>query len=1649
MSNQTAKFGVLVQRGKEQYVIEGKEHPVPPELVPPPPTPGWYCSRANRKYDYVRIWCWLAEGGSQECAGRFYDLCERGDPSNSSTYIINLGVNPIGEDPKKIKLGEWQLDYTWDDSGRVYSNPDKFDWLAEVKGDVNKFKYYRDTTGSSGINPNETFHSRVWWDALWVEFNPSSVEIGNYTIQVRMKFKPLPEECNCTFTILLPYFGFPNWWTVHASCIDRMLEPAKSYDFGSVNIYESKDANFTIKNNINTTLLADVWIDGPDYLDFEIIEGPKGKFYLWPSNHTNIKIRWNPQVLGNQTAKLNLSCDNGYWDYCYLIGLSEKPTNCEQIRFLRETSPHHWDTIEEHSFGELLIGETAEEKFGVMTISGSLSVNLKLEGDDCFRITDGGGVAKLSQSPHYITIKFSPSAPGNFTGYLLAYPCNASLLLYGKGKSFVLFEPWHYDFGSIQLKHCSDSVPFSLKNIGEENAEVSVSVQGDENSNFTLIKGFNGTLYAGSEETVRVRFCPNQFGNATAYLCAEVTASADEYINITAVLYGKGTFQYAEPHISISPADVVFPDTYPGLSSRKSVTIKNEGAEEAEVELSISPEETFDIESKDATISISAGATKKLDVYFKPLVEGNHTGQITANCLNGNIATAIVHGTAPPPPCGDLKIIPSEFDFGDVRRNGCSDTINFTIKNDAAIVFNFTLSLSGENKNDFQILEGEGDQALSPGDYINTKIQFYPKSLPGKKEALLTIQPYAPICGNISAKLTGICLPNCYFDLDRDAHNFGEVLLNECTETVFTVTNTGLDSCFYTAFIDAFDEKSKKSFMIISGSNATLAPSEANEIKIKYCPYSEGNHTAFLIVQTPDKYGDYATLHGTGRVPYPGFVIEPEKCDFGSVKITECSSSKEFILRNVGEGPGTISANITGPDASNFLLVSQSGKRTMLPGCFHKFKVKFCPDEPRNFTAKLWINTSYSLGEVPDVYADLIGGGLSPYNATLYPDPLDFGQILIGEWSEPLTAYLINTGEANMTVNVWIWAAPSANFTIIQGGGYHYLETNSTLHIKVKFLPQTAERYYSILKAEWPYDSAEALLIGEGREQCDIRITPSDYDFGKVYIGETSESKTFIIENKGKGDTKLDIEIDGVDAENWTAGAQPLSDINLKAGEKINLDIRFAPVTVGKKSAYLVVSPDACAHTWIKLSGEGIEGPPCPLKAYPSSIDFGAVGVHDYSDNATIYIFNEDQISAVLQVAMEGPDKQDFRMEYLSMIIPSNTTRHFLCRFHPSSPGKKIGWYDIKSNNCTVGVVVFLQGEGLPLDSGSPDWDPDPPTTTPIKNRWQFMAAVKEDIPPGYGFVFAHSPNTVWFNYPEWPAYIYYLDPKGCLWARGYHGEFCIYNLHNGSRTTSDLGGGSRPVFALGNLGANENAMKICYWLEPNFIVFGESSWNGNVWNAPEEITRWTTTSGTVNMIYWLPPNFLFLIEGDDNRLELWNENEGIVKSISLDFPPHYATRDKNGRIWISGRDTNKLISFNTELEDEDIEIYSSSRKFAGIGSSSQYDIVVIDKANEELIIRLAEESYAKSYKVSVPGVQEGCSRWEGGYCLFTTNNDALLGIHLRDAALEDGDRRITLGAFPRNVNLRGDAGLLMYSEWGWRWQPDTSVLNIKYIGLL
>ncbi|RLC74821.1 MAG: hypothetical protein DRI61_15975, partial [Chloroflexi bacterium] len=748
-----------------------------------------------------------------------------------------------------------------------------------------------------------------------------------------------------------------------------------------------------------------------------------------------------------------------------------------------------------------------------------------------------------------------------------------------------------------------------------------------------------------------------------------------------------------------------------------------------------------------------------------------------------------------------------------------------------------------------------------------------------------------------------------------------------------------------------------------------------------------------------------------------------------------------FTVRNVGNAIGYISANITGSHASNFEIVSQVGSNKIPPGGWHSFAVQFCPDKRGDFYAKLWINTSWEHGEIPDVYADLYGAGRYGFEAEFSPPQLDFGTVLKNECSDEKEIFLSNTGTRNMTVRISV--GDTKNFTIIEGGGYHYLEVNQTHTLRVRFCPTEAGNITSYIAA-WPNiveDIIPTMTIhGVGKEKCGIQIQPPSYNFGEVYIGESGNTK-FKIKNTGKGGALLNLSITGVDAESFSIETN--TSFSLPSGSEIETKISFRPATGGTKQAFLLAVPDACSFEWALLSGVGKEKPLCMLNVSPTNIDFGSIPIHTCSQNVTVTVVNMDSVETdIYEISLMGDNPEDFEAPTgPAGVVPAGSSIEIPIKFCPNSIGDKSAYLSIKSDNCTVGISVYLQGKGLKTES-DPAWDPDPPSTNPSSGRWYAIGAVKSSQSPGYGMVISHCPKSKWLDFPTSSVFMFYLDHKGCLWMRDASGQLWIYNLYTGKSVDFSLGGGTSPVFALGDTKSSGDKIEFCYWLDPGFVVFAESSWDGEIWSEPSIITSYPTDFAKPNMMYWYPPYYLFLNKTSDNRLTFWNANEGLVRGVTLDWSPQYAVRDDDGRIWVSAENSNILANFDKDLEDIQIQTFSASRKFNGLARNSHGDIVVVDTANKQIIIQLAEEDYNKIYTVGATNIQSGAARWEGGYCLFTSSDIPFFAIHLEDFAKGGFSRARVFGGEINNLNLRGDAGLLSYSTWKWSWKPDTKAIE-------
>ena len=118
----------------------------------------------------------------------------------------------------------------------------------------------------------------------------------------------------------------------------------------------------------------------------------------------------------------------------------------------------------------------------------------------------------------------------------------------------------------------------------------------------------------------------------------------------------------------------------------------------------------------------------------------------------------------------------------------------------------------------------------------------------------------------------------------------------------------------------------------------------------------------------------------------------------------------------------------------------------------------------------------------------------------------------------------------------------------------------------------------------------------------DPGVTPGDWDFGRVPVGEASDPVRFELFNQGTGDLAVSDVSVGSDAFDLTG--DNCSGSVLAAGQTCEFDIRFAPQKPGKYLSIAEVQTDAAPEPLVVgLSGEATTP---YLVVEPESLDFGS-----------------------------------------------------------------------------------------------------------------------------------------------------------------------------------------------------------------------------------------------------------------------------------------------------------------------------------------------------------------------------------------------------------------------------------------------------------
>ncbi|MCK9292305.1 MAG: choice-of-anchor D domain-containing protein [Bacteroidales bacterium] len=369
------------------------------------------------------------------------------------------------------------------------------------------------------------------------------------------------------------------------------------------------------------------------------------------------------------------------------------------------------------------------------------------------------------------------------------------------------------------------------------------------------------------------------------------------------------------------------------------------------------------------------------------------------------------------------------------------------------------------------------------------------------------------------------------------------------------------------------------------------------------------------------------------------FELLPSEYDFGEINTGEASNPVTFTLTNNGTAAGIVnSINITGADAANFSIINMP----VLPLTVNaseglNLNLIFSPDQASENTAQLNISTADG-----EFLATITGTGISQ---TVYSLPFienwsegsfdhqdwtfdnylanwrvsgsgtnaPFAQFMYQprnyNYNSSLISPMINiegvdnlelsvdfyfsgymyTGTEHLTIfildnDTWIELDSYSNTADIEWITLTYdLGTLQGTHTQIKFEAsgEDTDRYNN-----WNIDNI--VLDEQSQGVAAFELLPSEYDFGEINTGESSNPVTFTLTNNGTtAGTVNSINITGADAANFSIINIPVLPLTVNANESINLNVVFSPDQAGENTAQLNIST-ANGEFMATITGTGI-----------------------------------------------------------------------------------------------------------------------------------------------------------------------------------------------------------------------------------------------------------------------------------------------------------------------------------------------------------------------------------------------------------------------------------------------------------------------------
>lgn len=919
--------------------------------------------------------------------------------------------------------------------------------------------------------------------------------------------------------------------------------------------------------------------------------------------------------------------------------------------------------------------------------------------------------------------------------------------------------------GTVTLPTGGGTESFIIKNSGNANLTgLRVTVDGTSAMDFPSSSPAVAGLAPGESTTISIQFRPTATGPRSAVL----HVSGDAISTFDIALAGEGIplpeISVEQPlglDLATGDATVHFHQSALGVSGSAEIfTIRNTGsADLTGLSLTLSGAAAGDfVPTQPVLATLAPGATTTFQVSFRPTVTGTRSAtlHLVSNDADESPFRILLEGNGPSFPeisvsladTSALTDSASTVAFGNVGLGDISDTEVLTITNTGtANITGLAITTDGIHIGDFTV----GSPAatfLPPGASTTFRIAFQP-SAAGTRTASLHLasndQDENPF--DIALTGSGVALPDIAVsrsDLTEltgpaSAITFATTHLGTSSSAqILTINNTGTASLSGLKLTLAGSHASD--FILEAPAATTLPPAAGTTFKVTFKPTASGVRSATLQLASndPDENPFIISLTGTGVAVPEIAITRADATDLvdgsaslasGSITLGSTSGTEIVTVRNAGTAPLTgLAISTTGSHAADFTVTAPAAT-TLAAGASTTFRISFRPTASGARTAAIVLTsndadenpfninlngTGVAVPEIGITRADttnLVDGSTS-----LASGSVAFGSVNLGSATAGETLTIRNTGTAVLTgIAVSTTGTHSRDFTVTTPAAT-ILAPGASTTFSVAFRPTAdgsrtaAIRIASNDADENPFDIN---LTGHGVAIPIIALengsgTPLDpgvaiLSFPDILVGGETGAETVVVKNTGTATlTGLQASISGTHGTSFSLIAPPTT--TLAPGDSTTLQVAFAPVSGGGKSAFLLISSSATpgAPLVLGLTGSALAAPEIGIYESANELDSGSglsgFGSVNIGAASTFRIFTVRNLgSAPLTGLTLRSGSGDFTAASLGTtgLAPGAATT-FRLAFKPTAAGPRTATISVTSNDADESpFLITVGGTGI------------------------------------------------------------------------------------------------------------------------------------------------------------------------------------------------------------------------------------------------------------------------------------------------------------------------------------------------------------------